>query len=590
VTIRLFRAAAALLPLAAALLSTSARAQGADARTLQRGWVEFRAAGIYQQYNSLFADGGSEPLGATFQSQLAPLAETLLAPALGPVRTGLAAFFAGTAGQVPTPVTPEEVTGGTLAAELASDHRRAPFSLAYGLTRRITVRLTVPVDRNGTAVTALGLAGSNLGLNTDATGNAARLAEIDPAYAALGSSRLLPVSGTPAALELQRRVKELTGDTLLLPTAVASLSALLAQPALAATLTGEDTAALGAVSRATNSYLGDVEAGVRFQFLNTTGGTSYALARPRGARAAVTLTARFPTGPKADTAFLLIIPRNTGHFGVAAEVTGDVYPSGRFWVTGSAGFAQLFGASVLRRPFSATRPFPGDTALPVSVRREPGARLGAMLLPRYRLTREITFAAGYRFDHNGGTTYSGGDAGEVLLGPVERIDAWTAHSLSLGASYSTIEAFEAGRSRVPFEVSLLYHNSVMGGGYAPHAGTLEVVGRLLYQAVGRPRRARADTTATDSAGRPLPPPPPPPTTPAGEPTAAPSPPPAPVVQPPARPPAAPPSAPPLPAGAPATEPSVPPPAVRPTPPPPAPPPPAPTTPGTPTPGAGSTGW
>src|SRR5688572_23433978 len=62
VTIRHFRAAAALLPLAA-LISSNARAQGVDARTLQRGWVEFRAAGIYQQYNTRFADGGSEPLG-----------------------------------------------------------------------------------------------------------------------------------------------------------------------------------------------------------------------------------------------------------------------------------------------------------------------------------------------------------------------------------------------------------------------------------------------------------------------------------------------------------------------------------------------
>ncbi|HEU4559185.1 MAG TPA: hypothetical protein VFS20_15090 [Longimicrobium sp.] len=599
-TIRLFRAAGALLPLAAALFPAAARAQGTDARTLQRGWIEFRGAGIYQQFNSRFADGGSEPLGATFQAQLAPLVESLLAPALGPVRTNLDAFFSGTASQVDSPVTPDPVTGGTLAAELAHDFRRGAFSLAYGLTRRITVQATVPIDRVGTPVTALGLSGSNLGINEQAAANAAILAKINPAYAALGNSLLLPVSGTPAAVELQRRVKALAGDTLALPTAVASLSALLTESEFNAPLTTEDSLALTAVSRATQSYLGDIEVGVRFQFLNTTGGAHYALARPRGARAAVSLTARLPTGPKADTAFLLILPRQSGHAGVSAEVTGDLFPSERFWVTGSAGFAQLFGADVLRRPFSATRPFPNDTAPDISVRREPGARIGAMLLPRYRLTREITFAAGYRFDHQAATSYTSGDVDNVVLGPVERIDAWTAHSLSLGASYSTVEAFEAGRSRVPLEVSLLYHNSFAGGGYAPHAGTLEVVGRFLFQAFGRPRRARADTTAVDSAGRPLPPPPPPPTTPAGEPVAAPSaPPPAPPPQPvrPPAPPAAPagepvaaPSTPPparptQPARPPAAPPSAPPPAAPPSPPPAPAPTTPPTPPGTPTPGA-----
>jgi len=541
--------------LALALLPAAARAQGADARTLRRGWLEFRAAGIYQQFDSRFGPGGSEPLSAAFQAELTPLADSLLAPVVGPVRTGLAAFFAGTAGRVSSPVTPAEVSGGSLRAELASDVRRAPVSLAYGLTRRITVAVTVPFERNGTAVSALGLTGSSLGLNTQPDANAGVLAKIDSSYATLGRSALLPISGTPAAVELQRRVKALGTDSLLLPTTAFGVAALLGLPTSTGLLTQEDTAALRASSAATLYYLGDVEASVRFQFLNTTGAPAYALARPGGARAALTVTGRFPTGPKADTAFLLVLPRETGHFGVAADLTGDVFMSGRFWLTGSAGFAQLFGTDVLRRQFSATRPFPGDTAPQVTLRREPGSRISAMLLPRYRLTREITFAAGYRLDHQGATSYGSGDGAEVVLGPLERTEAWTAHSLSLGTSYSTIEAFEAGRARVPFEVSLLYHNSLAGSGYAPHAGTLEVVGRFLYQAVGRPRRARADTTTADSAAV-LPPPPPPArsVTPAGEPTTS-----APAERPrPAAPPTTAPAAPPAtPNPTPATQPNTP---------------------------------
>lgn len=550
-----FRAAGALL-LAAALLPAALRAQGADARTLRRGWIEFRAAGIYTQFNSRFA-GGSEPLGAGFQAELTPLAEGILTPLVGPVRTGLDAFFTGTAARVENPVTPAEVTGGTLRAELANDVRRGTFSLAYGLTRRITVSVTVPIERNGTPVTGLGFGGSNLGLNPAAPANAALLAKIDSSYATLGNAALLPVAGTPAAVELQRRVKALAGDTLALPTAVASLSTLFAQNGLITGLSREDSLALRTSSAATLYYLGDVEAGVRLQLLNTTGGASYALGRPDGARVALSVNARIPTGPKADTAFLLILPRQTGHFGVSGELTGDAFLSSRFWVTGSAGVAQLFGTDVVRHAFSETRPFPEDSII-TTVRREPGMRMSAALLPRYRLTREMTFAAGYRLDHQGATTYSGDE--EVVLGPIERTDAWTAHSLSLGASYSTIQAFEEGKARIPFEVSLLYHNSFAGSGYAPHAGTLEVVGRFIYQAVGRPRRPRAaDSTAVDSA-RTLPPPPSvpaaperrvtpprePATTPAGEPTTAPVTAPPPSQQPgqPARPPAAPPSAPP----------------------------------------------
>jgi len=542
---RFFRAALAFLPAAVVLfLPVAARAQGADARTLRRGWLEFRAAGIYQQYNSRFGDDGLEPLGAPLRAQLEPLVNTLLTPVLGPVRTGLDAFFTGTAAKVENPVAPDPVSAGALNAQLASDLRTAPFSLAYGLTRRITLSVTLPIERSGTAVAALGLTGSNLGVNADTTANIAALRKIDPAYAALGRSQLLPTSTSAAGIELQRRVRALTGDSLVLPTAVASLSNYLGSYALANGLTAEDTVALSTRSGATPYYLADVQASVRLQLLNTTGGDSYALARAHGARAAVTMTAQLPTGARGDTLYLFQIPRQRGHFGVAGEVTGDAFVSSRFWVTGSAGFAQLFGADVLRRPFSATRPFPGDTAPNVTVRQEPGSRLSASILPRYRLTREMTFAAGYRLDRQGATTYGG----DVLLGPVERTDAWTAHSVSLGASYSTIEAFEAGRSRAPVEVSLLYHNSFAGSGYAPHAGTFEVVGRFLYQAFGRPRRA-ADSTVVDSA-RALPPPPsapdttgqrprprpaaPPaarPTTPAGAPTTDPNPAPPPAAEP-----------------------------------------------------------
>ncbi|HEX8242549.1 MAG TPA: hypothetical protein VF541_03625 [Longimicrobium sp.] len=505
-----FRTAAGALLLLAAALPARARAQGEDARVLPRGWVELRGSGIYTQFNSRFGSGGQEPLGATFATQLQPLAERLLAPLVPPLQTGLNGFFTGTAGQVQNPVTPAAVSGGTVAAGLAGDFRRAPFTLSYGLTRRIMVGVTVPFERNATSVSALLLRGGTVGVNPAADSNAALLGRISASYAELGRAAVLPVAGTAAAVELQRRVLALTGDTLALPARAVSLTTLLGSEVLAALLTDEEQAALTSTSAATPFQLGDVEVGARIQLVNGVRGYPFPdSARGSGFRSTLAVNLRLPTASRADTFFLLVLPRERGHFGLSADVYNDVFLAPKFWLTASAGYTQLVPANVLRRAFSAARPFPGDTAVRRTLRRQPGARIRLSLMPRYRLTRELSFAAAYQFEHAGATTYTAqDDLGEVLPGPVERTDAWTTHSFGVGASYSTIGAFMRGRAAFPLEFSILYRNSVAGSGFGPHAGTIEAGGRILYQLVGRPRRTPSDTTATDTA-RALPAPPPP---------------------------------------------------------------------------------
>ncbi|HSU12804.1 hypothetical protein [Longimicrobium sp.] len=570
-----FRTAAGAFLLLAAALPAPVRAQVIeDARVLPRGWVELRGGGIYTQFNSRFGGGGEEPLGALFSTQLQPLAERLLDPILPPLQTGLTSFFTGTAAQVTNPVTPAAITGGAVQARLAGDFRRAPFTLSYGLTRRIMVGVTVPFERNGTAVTSLLLRGGDVGPNTEATTNAAILAKIDPAYAALGGGALLPVTGTPAAVELQRRALALAGDTLKLPTRPINLNDLLASPPLAALLNEEETAALTQASAATGFQLGDVEVGARIQLVNGIRGYPFAdSADRRGIRSTLAVSVRLPTAPRADTLFLLVIPRNAGHFGFSADLYNDFFLARKYWVTASAGYTQTFAASVLRRPFTVDRPFPSDTAVFRSVSSHPGSRIRAAVMPRYRLTREWSVAAAYQFEHGGATTYTASDElGDVVLGPVEQTAAWTSHSFGVGASYSTIEANLQGRTPFPVEFSILYRNSFAGSGFAAHSGTIEAGGRILYQLVGRPRRPRADSAATDSArALPAPPTAPPAVTPPGERPAVTAPgEPQPTVRPPAAPPAPPTSAPPA---EPTTRPAHPQPQPRPVPPPPPAPPP-----------------
>lgn len=502
-----FRSAAGALLLFAALLPAHARAQGEDARVLPRGWIEFRGGGTFAQFDSRFGSGGKEPLGETFAAQLQTVADRVLLPFATPARAQLDSFFIGTAAQVQNPVTPEAPVTGTMNARLAGDVRRAPFTLSYGLTGRLMVGVTVPFERNGTSVAGFSLANGTLGLNTAADANAAVLTRVGAAYAALGRAPLLPTRGSAAGAELQRRVAALAaGDTLTLPTHGVSPAELLLN-ATTLGLTADEAAAFGTVSAATPFYLGDVEVSARLELVNGVRGYPSPDSARRGFRATVAASLRLPTGPHADTAFLLQMPRDVGHAGVSGDVFADWFLSHRYWVSASAGFTQLVANDVLRRPFSADRPFPSDSVPFVTVRRAPGSRFRASLMPRYRLTRELTFSAAYQFEHAGATAYTAADSlGEVGLGPIERIDAWTAHAVGIGASYSTMPAYFEGRTRLPIEFSLLYRNTVAGSGFAPHAGTIELGGRVLYQLVGRPRRPKADTTAVDTA-KALPPPP-----------------------------------------------------------------------------------
>jgi len=537
-----FRSVAGALLLAAVLAPAHARAQGEDARILPRGWIEFRGGGFYTQFDSRFGPGGTVPLGDAFQAQLQTVTDRVLLPLATPAKAQLDSFFTGTAARVTSPVTPEAPELGAVNARLAGDVRRAPFTLSYGLSSRLMVGITVPFERNATAVNGLSLDGT-LGLNPSADANAAVLNRVGASYAALGRAALLPVRGSPAGIELQRRVAELaSGDTLVLPTHGISPAEMLASATLLAQLTGDEEAALGAVSAATPYYLGDVEVNARFRLVNRVRGYPFPdSAGAGGFRVSVAGTLRLPTGPHADTTFLLVMPRDVGHLGVSGDVYGDWFLARRYWVSASAGFMKLLAHDVQRRPFSDVQLFPSDTVPFRSVRRAPGSRLRASLMPRYRLTRELTFAAAYQFEHAGATTYTASDdAGDVGLGPVERTDAWTTHSVGIGASYSTMPAFWEGKTRLPLEFSLLYRNTVFGSGFAPHAGTIELGGRVLYQLVGRPRKPKADSTAVDSA-KPLPPPPPPPPAPG------------PIVAPNERPPARPAPPPPAPAPPPAAK-------------------------------------
>jgi hypothetical protein len=487
------RAARALLVLAAAAAPARALAQEAEAWVLPRGLLEVGATGIFLHYDERLGYGG-QPLGVELLGPLSSAAQTLSAGPVGVVRSGLAGFFAGTT--APQPGTlPDSLTAGTVGLRLAGDVRLAPITVRYGLSRRITLSLTIPFERRGTSAAGPYLAGGTLGLNPNTTQNGARLAAVNPAYAALGGGTLLPLRDSPEGRELQSRLVALEEDTLQLPLAPINLSQLLAVEPLRALLTAEQAAALGLVSARRPYQLGDVQLGARFLLRPGPAGWPYPDSqRGRAFRTVVGARVRLPTG-RGGTSFLTEIPSGNGHLGVGVDVLNDVFISRRWMVNAAASLDVLMPADVPRLAFAADRPFPADSAIR-TVRREPGPRLAFSLTPRWRLTDEISFSAEYALLAQGRTNYSGAEG--VLPSPLEWRTGGSMHALGVGARYSSLQAFARGRAALPFEVTLTVSRAVVGAGLAPDAGMLRLTGRVFTD----PRRFRTllpsdppDTTA-----------------------------------------------------------------------------------------------
>jgi hypothetical protein len=540
------RAARALLALLAAAAPARAAAQEAEAWVLPRGLLEAGVTGSYTGWDTRL-DG--QPLGADLFGPYQVLADRLLAGRVEPVRAGLADLFANT--EDPDSASdPLSLTAGAFTMRFAGDVRSVPFNVRYGLTDRLTVFATLPLERSGTVVFGPYFAGATLGLNPDTVANRVVLAGVDARFAGLGRGLLLPVAGSPDAIELQSRLRareDGQGDTLQLPTRPVNFDEILARPDLRAQLTATEVAALGIVSTRRPYHLGDIQLGARFLLIAGPPGWPYpdSVVR-RSLRTSVGVRLRLPTG-SGDTRVATELPPGGGHLGLGVDVLNDVFFNQRWYVNVSASGDWLLPADVQRQAFTAGQPFPVDTTLN-TLRRSPGPRLAFSVTPRWRLTDEISFHGEYAMLAQARTRYESADSVPVLPSVFDWRTGGAMHALGLGIRYSSLQAFARGRARVPFELTLSASEAVLGTVQAPDAFSVRLTGRVFVD----PRRIRAllPGPAADSV---IPPPDAPldtvpsqvrpDTAPAEAPPPA-NPPPPVVTEPPATPPAAPPTAPP----------------------------------------------
>jgi hypothetical protein len=494
---RPFRAAAALTILL--LAAGRARAQGEDALVLPRGVVEGNASASFVHFTDLFGSGGRLPLGTAFETPLD--ASTFTATAS--TRDSLQRFFDATrttTGSGAFTVTANDVRLGTFTPNLSAEQRIAPLSLRAGLTNWLTVGVTVPIEWRRTEVSASRFVDPGIGPNPNATRNRQLLAAIDPTLAGVGSSAYLPVKGTPAAVELERRYELLRAknDTSTLELPVRGIN----EDELQKILPNGGVYPFFGEQRAYRP--GDVELSARVQLLNTTG----ARFRPAhdaasGIRVAVEGAFRFPTGKGADLDSLLEVPAPSGHGGASGALFADVF-RGRLWVSAAGRYTHPLARDVLRRTWTVGSPF-----LPLSdsftVRRTPGSRMEIAVTPRYRLTDEISLAARYEMMHQGATTLSPSPDPGLAFAGIESTAAQTVHLAGGGLSYSTLTSYGQGRADVPYEFSILLESAVSGSGNTPAVSVVTLTGRVFVRAWGVPRRPRPDTTARDTAAAHRPP-------------------------------------------------------------------------------------
>lgn len=489
------RAPGALVALlAGALAPAAAQAQPLDARVLPRGLLEVGAGARYSHWDSRFG-GGDPSLGAELLPAYRSIVDRVLAEPVGTARAGLATVLGSLPGG--DPALAEAVTGGSPALGVATDVRILPLTVRYGLTSRVTLFASIPLERRGTSVTSLYLAGANLGLNPAADSNAAALARIDPAFAGFGGGALLPVAGSPAARELQARLREASpADTLRLPAAPVRLADL---PGFEASLSAEEEAALALRGSRRPFAFGDLQAGAQLLLLPGPAGWPYPEDGARGMRAVLGVRGRLPTG-RSGALSLTELPAGGGHAGVGAEIMADLFPARRWSLHGGASLDHRFPADVTTVAFGSDRPFPADTALRTA-RRAPGAELEAALAARWRLTDEIAFEGTYAL-HARGRTELRGEEG-LLASPLGWRSGGSAHGVGAGVRYSTLQGLSRGTAALPYEVTLGITTAVAGAGDAPDATTISLTGRVIVD----PRGAAA---LLPGRGDPPPPPPPPP--------------------------------------------------------------------------------
>ncbi|MBM3908594.1 MAG: hypothetical protein FJ363_11040 [Gemmatimonadetes bacterium] len=281
-------------------------------------------------------------------------------------------------------------------------------------------------------------------------------------------------------------------------------------PAAAALLSPADLTALLTDSlygyrqrplRAVHAYgLGDVTVSAKARVFDLLPGDT---ARIRGfaIRQAVAASLRMVGGdaPAADEVFAPMAGEGGG--ALALQSFTDLFYGDRWSATVTLGYERPQERAYDARVPAASTPAVGDAPFPfvaadrtVRLTRAPGSRLDVAITPRVSLTRNIRLGATWTYAQQEADTWRVDASGASTLPDGAAEDAaawagmtdWSEQRLSIGGTYSTVEATRTGEARLAFDVTYEHQQTLSGSGArVPHLSRDAVIVRWYPRLWGR---------------------------------------------------------------------------------------------------------
>ncbi len=503
-----------------ALLARPLAAQTEFAVPLGRGQIRIDFTPLWSSWDHRFdpnapglvpitADYATDSLGVSTLPFLKGLQDTLQEA------TGLGAFSLN--------------LGHPLIA-LTSSVRTMPVGIELGLTRRLSIGVTVPIVRSrvdasfevDTAVARRSNVGWNPGL-LDPTKVAGFRSELTAALAALRSqadsgpialraqaqaainalqpflaaswSPFLPRGSTSAADSITTRLGR--ADSLYAALAAQYQALGDSVPAITTTLALPDSTPLGRADleqlfsdptlpiaadtfgTVVRTGIGDITAHLTYQFAE---GALY--------RGQLLVTTRFPTGQAPSASNFLDLGTGTHQLGFEVALANDLLLGSDFLFhfVGRAG-----GSRPDQLPMRVTPPeFPiAPLAQVADIKRKPATYFGFDLAPTWRMDDAFSVQVAYGFFSQGATQHSyvnPSDSARVGR-PANVLDEGTGMRwmrIGGGVTFSTVARYAKGRATLPYSLSVGYDNTIWGGaGRVPQAGIFHINLRAYIHLFGR---------------------------------------------------------------------------------------------------------
>jgi hypothetical protein len=493
-----------------------------------RGLVRVELTGILDGYDEQYVNGVAGELGADLAS-----------PALGSDRIPLLAGADERLARV-TGDPSFRLNIGTFPVTAAANRTVGILGAALGLTSRITLFGRLPLMRTQLAITTpfdstSGSVGVNpadplLGTGAGASQTAAFIDAFDvallqlqqqlsagtyngnPAQRSLAEATL--ADGAALRADLSELLRDPTTASPFLPTATSAggaavtsrirglqttlstelgvtgfdqLPALpeqrVSQDELTAFLTDQSGAIRGRLDEGRFSQRGDAEAGVTFTLVD---GWRYD-AKGTGVRAAITATARFPTGFRERAIRFLDLGTGTGHAATQVTLTTDL-GLGRLGARLIGSYERSFAADYVARVTSPDQPYAAATALR-TVTADPGDAVLLSVQPFLRLTPPIAITAGLSYWRRGEGTVTYATVADSIPGVpasiLSRDSEISATVFRAGVTYAAAGARAPGGRGLPLEASWTYERVVdASGGRVPKVTGMRADLRLFVRLWG----------------------------------------------------------------------------------------------------------